>query len=144
MDAVANVATCAPSLRFFMGGVMKSGRFVPSSFSPCALTQLPKNMPVKLYMCPWLKRFLQNMLLLSDTFSWWLPGKLSPVTVSSRPELTDPGLHAATHHELNSAQLFLTMRIGTGAAQHTILTVLPFVAQLLTRSVSLVSLSEMS
>ena len=25
---------------------MKSGRFVPSSFSPCALTQLPKNMPV--------------------------------------------------------------------------------------------------
>ena len=38
--------SAAPSLRFFMGGVMKSGRFVPSSFSPCALTQLPKNMPV--------------------------------------------------------------------------------------------------
>ena len=127
--------SAAPSLRFFMGGVMKSGRFVPSSFSPCALTQLPKNMPVA--------QQAQWFGCMSEDFWRWMAQTtrkiscmsflkiLRPVAVSSRPELTNPGLHTTANHELDSAQLFLTMCVWTGTAQHTVLTVFPFVAQLL-------------
>lgn len=127
--------SAAPSLRFFMGGVMKSGRFVPSSFSPCALTQLPKNMPVA--------QQAQWFGCMSVDFWRWMAQNtrkvscmsflkiLRPVAVSSRPEFTNPGLHTTANHELDSAQLFLTMCVWTGAAQHTVLTVFPFVAQLL-------------
>ena len=44
MTCSLNWSMDSPSLLFFMGGVIKSGRLVPSSFSPCAFTQFPRNM----------------------------------------------------------------------------------------------------
>ena len=42
-----------------------------------------------------------------------------------------PCLHPATDHKLHGPQLLLTVGVGTSAAEHTVLPVLPLVAQLL-------------
>mmetsp|Transcript_38183 Transcript_38183/g.106376 ORF Transcript_38183/g.106376 Transcript_38183/m.106376 type:complete len:303 (+) Transcript_38183:384-1292(+) len=49
--------------------------------------------------------------------------------VSGGPELADSGLYPAAYHQLDSAQLLLTMRVGAGPAEHA-LVVLELAAQL--------------